>query len=81
MLIDSLDIPAVHPRLRGELGISGGNFVPVPGSSPLTRGTLGSSDKLEPGSAVHPRLRGELWGYRTLTDLKNGSSPLTRGTR
>ena len=33
------ELPAVHPRLRGELKIGGRHQITVFGSSPLTRGT------------------------------------------
>ena len=71
---------AVHPRWRGEQCRS----MPLPplprGSSPLARGTVCASVRIESRPSVHPRWRGEqaltLIGMRTLS----GSSPLARGT-
>ena len=50
----------VHPRLRGELFMKMKRTHRIPGSSPLTRGTLQSSPENKDQQPVHPRLRGEL---------------------
>ena len=77
----SCGLVPVHPRLRGELGCSGGALSLLDGSSPLTRGTLDLARCFGFNSTVHPRLRGELTGSRIFTRAGRGSSPLTRGTR
>ena len=74
------DLIAVHPRLRGELRISGVIRRISTGSSPLTRGTLGLRPAFLKSPTVHPRLRGELVIRLASICKLLGSSPLTRGT-
>ena len=52
---------SVHPRLRGELPHPLCIPKVVPGSSPLTRGTLLRAWNHGQTMSVHPRLRGELF--------------------
>ena len=71
---------SVHPRWRGEQIVLLNRQIDERGSSPLARGTVCASVRIESRPSVHPRWRGEqaltLIGMRTLS----GSSPLARGT-
>ena len=71
----------VHPRSRGEhlrrLLLAGGHL----GSSPLARGTRGSSATGRRSPPVHPRSRGEHRCFDARGNEDIGSSPLARGTR
>ena len=71
---------AVHPRLRGELGLMFAVVSVSTGSSPLTRGTPSVIRSASKPAPVHPRLRGELGLMFAVVSVSTGSSPLTRGT-
>ena len=71
---------SVHPRLRGELGDVGIDDVIVPGSSPLTQGTLKLGVPFFFCFRFIPAYAGNSWAEGSRTDASFGSSPLTRGT-
>ena len=73
-------LKAVHPRLRGELSGSVVRLRTLPGSSPLTRGTLSTSSPSIISKRFIPAYAGNSEHEEHINTKSRGSSPLTRGT-
>ena len=73
--------PADHPRSRGVYHCDRAGEGLLPGSSPLARGLLKSSDLLRIAGMDHPRSRGVYTIRHSERNTTMGSSPLARGLR